>query len=73
MRAKYPTLKICLEISGIPEVTDMRVQVTCRYTENRVWLPRSVTDFLPGRVLIPAWLVKKRKDLQSEVVKNQCS
>lgn len=48
-----------IEIDNLIESTDMGVQVIVTRTGKPLWLPAEHIDFMPGRVIIPAWLARK--------------
>ena len=48
-----------MEIIGITETRALTVTVIEASSGRDVRLPRSVIDFLPGRVILPVWLMEK--------------
>jgi hypothetical protein len=54
----YPTPIAIINITGIKQTTDDGVQVI-RANGKTLWLPRLRVDFLPGRVVVPRWLMAK--------------
>ncbi|MDX9789004.1 MAG: hypothetical protein RBT11_19675 [Desulfobacterales bacterium] len=57
-----------LKISEIPRIDDRSFDVVASRTGAKLEnLPREAVQFLPGRVLVPEWLVKKRLDLRREI------
>lgn len=47
--------KRCIAIAGIHDTTDYAVRVVLP-DGHTIWLPRSVSEFYPGKVFIPQWL-----------------
>ena len=48
-----------IEIDNLVESTDVGVQVIVTRTGKPLWLPVEHIDFMPGRVIMPAWLARK--------------
>jgi len=45
-----------IEIDGIVETTPRIVKIISKETGKPINLPREFIEFLPGRVIMPAWL-----------------
>jgi len=61
-----PSPDIMIPIAGIIDETDNGIQVVVRTTNKATWLPKSHLDYLPGAVLVPAWLARKIKEGKDE-------
>ena len=63
-----PTPDIMIPITGIEDETDTGIQVVVRATNKTAWLPKRHLGYLPGAVVVPAWLARKFKEGTNESV-----
>ncbi len=49
----------CIEIKEIISTSDRCVIARCKDTGKPINLPRSITEFYPGRAIVPAWFARK--------------
>ena|GEM_PF-5433411 len=54
--------KLAVKIDDIIQSSANGVQVRISKTGKLCWLSAQHVDFMPGRVIIPAWLAKKLND-----------
>jgi len=50
---------VAIEIAAIVGTTDRGVKAVIKETGRTVCLPRSITDFVPGHAIVPAWFYEK--------------
>lgn len=48
-----------IEIDNLVESTEQGVKVIVTRTGKPLWLPAEHVDFMPSRIIIPAWLARK--------------
>ena len=52
----------CIEITDVVRTTDRCVIARAKATGKLINLPRSITQFSPGRAIVPVWFARRAKE-----------